>query len=68
MTDLQLYSKLSSLPADLKKEVQDFIEFLKTKAEKQDVRKQRKFGAAKGFFKMHANFDEPLGDFKDYMQ
>ena len=67
MTDLRLYSELSSLPADLKKEVQDFIEFLKTKARKQNSNKQRQFGAAKGFFKMHADFDEPLEDFKDYM-
>ncbi|MDQ6762881.1 MAG: DUF2281 domain-containing protein [Bacteroidota bacterium] len=67
MTDLQLYSELSSLPTDLKKEVQDFIEFLKTKAKKQNFKKQRKFGAAKGFFKLRADFDEPLEDFKDYM-
>ena len=67
MTDLQLYSELSSLPTDLKKEAQDFIEFLKTKARKQSSNKQRKFGAAKGFFKIHNDFDEPLEDFKDYM-
>ena len=66
MTDLQLYSELSSLPADLKKEVQDFIEFLKAKTRKQNSNKQRQFGAAKGFFKMHADFDESLEDFKDY--
>ena len=28
MTDLQLYSQISSLPADLKKEVSDFVELL----------------------------------------
>lgn len=67
MTDFQLYTELSTLPADLKKEVQDFIEFLKTKAKKQRPIKQRKFGAAKGFFKMRSDFDEPLEDFKDYM-
>jgi hypothetical protein len=67
MTDLRLYSELSSLPADLKKQVQDVIEFLKTKARKQNSNKQRQFGAAKGFFKMHDDFDEPLEDFKDYM-
>ena len=67
VTDLQLYSELSSLPSDLKKEVQDFIEFLKIKAKKQGANKQRKFGGAKGFFKMRADFDEPLEDFKDYM-
>ena len=67
MTDLQLYTELSALPADLKKQVQDFIEFLKTKAQKQRPAKQRKFGAAKGFFKMHDDFDEPLEDFKEYV-
>lgn len=67
MTDLQLYTELSTLPSELKKEVQDFIEFLKTKARKQKSIKQRKFGAAKGFFVMHEDFDEPLEDFKDYM-
>ena len=67
MTDIQLYTEFSTLPDDLKKEVQDFIEFLKTKAKKQNHLKQRRFGAANGFFKMHDNFDEPLEDFKDYM-
>ena len=67
MTDLRLYTELSTLPPDLKKEVQDFIEFLKTKARRQMLNKKREFGAAKGFFKMHNDFDEPLEDFKDYM-
>lgn len=67
MTDFQLYSEFSTLPPDLKKEVQDFIEFLKTKTKNQKPIKQRKFGSAKGFFKMHKDFDEPLEDFKDYM-
>lgn len=67
MTDLRLYTELSSLPTDLKKEVQDFIEFLKTKARKQKPLKKREFGAAKGFFTMKDDFDAPLEDFKDYM-
>lgn len=67
MTDLQLYTELSTLPDDLKKQVQDFIEFLKTKTPKLPLHKQRKFGAAKGFFIMHDDFDEPLEDFKEYM-
>ena len=67
MTDSRLYLELSSLPTKLKKEVQDFIESLKTKAKDQNAGKQRKFGAAKGFFKMHADFDASLEDFKDYM-
>jgi ABC-type phosphate/phosphonate transport system substrate-binding protein len=67
MTDLQLFTELSSLPHELKKEVRNFIEFLKTKARKEKKIKQRQFGAAKGFFVMHKDFDKPLEDFKDYM-
>jgi hypothetical protein len=68
MTDLQLHTELSMLPPDLKKEVQHFIEFLKSKTKNENVLKQRKFGSAKGFFEMSKDFDEPLEDFKDYMQ
>lgn len=67
MTDLQLYSQISALPADLKKEVSDFVEFLKQKAKPKAKPKERKFGYAKDFFKMGPDFDEPLEDFKDYM-
>ena len=67
MTDLQVFTEFSSLPTNLKKEVQDFIEFLKTKQQNQKPVKQRQFGAAKGFFVMHTDFDEPIEDFKDYM-
>lgn len=68
MTDLQLYTELSTLPPELKKEVQHFFEFLKSKTKNEKSLKQRKFGAAKDFFEMHDDFDEPLEDFKDYMQ
>ncbi|RDC55521.1 DUF2281 domain-containing protein [Pedobacter chinensis] len=34
MTDLQLYSEISSLPSDLKQEVFDFVAFLKQKSKK----------------------------------
>lgn len=67
MTDLQLYTKLSTLPPELKREVQDFIESLKSKTKNEKTLKQRKFGAAKGFFEMHDDFDQPLEDFKEYM-
>lgn len=67
MTDSQLLTELSSLPKEQKKEVQDFIAFLKTKANNKKAVKQRQFGAAKGFFVMHDDFDEPLEDFKEYM-
>lgn len=66
MTDIQLYTQISSLPANLKKEVSDFVEFLKQKAKPNKKLKERKFGGLKGTFVMSPNFDEPLEDFKDY--
>ncbi|MDR3712970.1 MAG: DUF2281 domain-containing protein [Puia sp.] len=67
MTDFQLYAQISSLPADLRKEVSDFVEFLKQKAKPNTKLKERQFGYAKDFFKMTPDFDAPLEDFKDYM-
>jgi len=67
MTDIQLYTEISSLPTDLKKEVSDFVEFLKQKSRTKKEIKERKFGCAKGFFKMSPDFDEPLDDFEEYM-
>jgi hypothetical protein len=66
MNNIQLYNQISSLPADLKKEVSDFVEFLLQKSKKNDPPKERTFGYAKDFFKMSADFDAPLDDFKDY--
>lgn len=68
MTDLQLYTKISSLPADLKKKVEDFIDSLKPKVTATEVKKpKRVLGLGKGMAIMKDNFDEPLEDFKDYM-
>lgn len=67
MSDFQLYSQISSLPSDLKKEVSDFVAFLKHKSLGKKKIKERQFGYAKDYFKMSADFDEPLEDFKDYM-
>lgn len=67
MTDIQLYNQIAALPADLKKEVSDFVQFLKQKANADKKVKERQFGYAKDFFKMSPDFDEPLDDFKDYM-
>jgi hypothetical protein len=51
----------------LKKEVNEFIDKLLTKQKSQAKSKKPVFGCAKGRFKMAADFDEPLDDFKDYM-
>ena len=68
MTDFQLYNQITNLPPDLKKEVADFVEFLKLKKSKEPEKiKERKFGCAKGLFTMSPDFDEPLEDFKEYI-
>ncbi len=67
MNTAQLYTQLVALPDNLKKEVADFIAFLQSKASREQKLKKRKFGCAKGFFKLSPDFDEPLEDFKAYM-
>jgi len=67
MNDIQLYTKLIALKPSLKLEVNDFIDFLFTKQEKETKKKKPVFGCAKGRFKMAADFDEPLDDLKEYM-
>lgn len=68
MNDLELYAKLVELPDELKKEANDFVEFLKTKVSDKNVPKKRKAGLAKGLIEMSDDFDEPLEDFKDYQE
>lgn len=69
MTESQLFLQINSLPEAMKREVMDFIEFLMKKNKKPSKRKkERKFGCAKGMFTMHPDFDEPLTDFKEYME
>lgn len=70
MDNTLLYNKLSALPESMKSEVSDFIDFLisKAKEEKTITNKPKPiFGSGKGMFKMKPDFDEPLEDFKDYM-
>lgn len=67
MTDIQLLKQINSLPKELKKEVNDFVEFLNQKIISDKKIKQRKFGYAKGYFKMSPDFNAPLEDFKEYM-
>ncbi|WP_316832171.1 DUF2281 domain-containing protein [Pedobacter aquatilis] len=46
MSDFELYSEISSLPSDLKKEVSDFVAFLKQK-EKKKKKSQEKLNQLK---------------------
>ena len=67
MEHTQLYTKITSLPNDIKAEVNDFIDFLITRKKKNYIKKSPKFGCAKGQIYMSSDFDEPLDDFKEYM-
>ena len=67
MSNIELYSEISTLSDSLKKEVKDFVEFLKAKSKSKSRIKERAFGAKKGTFKMKANFNVPLDDFEAYM-
>ena len=68
MSGVQLYSRIDSLPADLKKEAEDFIDFLIEKSKKEKKPLKRTLGLAKGRIIIPDNFDEPLTDFKEYME
>ena len=67
MTNFQLYSDISALPSGLKKEVSDFVAFLKQKSKSVKKIKERQFGYSKDFFSVSDDFDAPMEDFKDYL-
>ena len=67
MENAAIFTQFSKLPDNLQQEVADFIAFLSSRKSKNETKKERKFGAAKGMFVMSPDFDEPLEDFKDYM-
>jgi len=71
MTDIQLYKEIEALPENLKKQVMDFIAFLKDRAKKAGGNKVNKpvpqFGRLKGKIEMSDDFDDPLEEFKEYM-
>ena len=67
MEQIQLFTKINSLPNDIKSEINDFVDFLMAK-NKNDIKKKKpKFGCAKGQIYISPDFDEPLDDFNEYM-
>ena len=73
-----MFSKIELLPDHLKQQVMDYIEFLLSREteggqpdqtlQPQQGKKALKAGFLKGSFVMADDFDEPLEDFKEYMQ
>jgi hypothetical protein len=68
MDNILFYNKLAALPDSLKIQVSHFIDFLSSKRKKETDRNKPKFGSCKGAFKIKKGFDNPLEDFKQYMQ
>ena len=70
MSDLGLYIRISMLPGKLKTEISDYMDFLISKRlhKKKFFERHPKAGCMKGTFKMSPDFDEPLDDFKEYME
>jgi hypothetical protein len=66
MTNPSLKIEIESLPISLRKEVADFVAFLKMKNKKKNKIKFREFGYAKDKIKLAKDFDEPLDVFNDY--
>ena len=67
MTNTTLKLEINYLPKELRAEVADFVEFLKSKSKSKPILKAREFGFAKGKIKLSPDFDEPLDEFKEYM-
>ena len=71
MSDSDIFKKLVTLPDDMKKEVDQFIDYLRSKTivgKDTKSRIKREAGLAKGLIQMRDDFDEPLEDFKQYME
>jgi len=66
MTNTTLYTKISSLPLPIQNEIVDYMEFLIQKHKNKNAKIHPKAGCMKGIFKMSADFNEPLEDFKEY--
>ena len=67
MSTLSHYTKLQTLPPDLKKEAMDFIDFLVQKTKKIPKNNKPVFGCLKGKIKLSDDFDQTLDVFNEYM-
>lgn len=71
-TDLTLFSKIISMPPNLKEEVLKYINYLLFSQDQEitltKTKKTPKAGFSKINFVMTSDFDAPLDDFKEYME
>ena len=78
-----MLNKYISLPEKLQEEVEDFINFLVFKQQRQEKsphesiarkkesnkikKKKSNFGSARGLIVIKSDFDQPIEDFREYM-
>ncbi|GAB2543593.1 type II toxin-antitoxin system VapB family antitoxin [Spirosoma aerophilum] len=67
MSTTALLSEISALPPELRREVEDFVAFLRAKKQRSTKLEKREFDYAKGKVKLSDDFDAPLDDFNEYM-
>ena len=68
MSAADLFIKIETLPSELRREVEAFIDgLLKRKRKEEPQRKRIPFGKFKGKVHMAKDFDAPLDDLKDHM-
>jgi hypothetical protein len=68
MTNTTLYTRISVLPKSVQDQVSDYVEFLIQKRKSAKVKVHPKAGCMKGIFKISDGFNDPLEDFKEYIQ
>ncbi len=67
MSTTALLTEITALPPELRREVEDFVAFLRTKKQREISITEREFGYAKGQVRLSDDFDAPLDDFNEYM-
>lgn len=68
MSTIELQNQIDSLPENLRKEVEYFVQSLIQKSHSKKFLKKDLDGILKGQIKLSDDFDEPLEDFKEYME
>lgn len=73
MSSSDLFIRINSLPQELRQELLDFLDFLTRKRQRAGEDKEPRArggvpGLAKGRIEVLPGFDDPLDDFKPYME
>lgn len=66
MEHTQIINKLSGMPEDMLKQVNDFIEFLLSRKRPSEEKKTRQFGSMRGLINIKPDFDDDIEGFEEY--